>query len=448
MSRESDAAKARRAEHEARERGESPYAGVPGAAPLATTTAPPQSAARRAGKGLLGWLKTAAITLSVLYVVGYAATVALISSSTRRARWPETAAFQSEAAIGRGVRNKYRLPIDPSITPMQAGEALASIGPVRPTGGARRKPIAQQPAAPWRVIPLPRDLFPGTRATTRGLPSNAEILRHARRPLTADQKQALRMIGTAEIWRSFDLVARAGAVDILGGIFRLPLDRLVILEGGQGGTRDYGTASLSRAAWHLSEGRKDSAEAALRSMISVGAVIEESALQGFDAVMAGRIVVDGYAALQVLYELTGDPRAEVMRRELQAVQPPGPRVVRRNLPVADAHEAYLRAVADARLLPAERLNTAQMLRYSGCGSLRGIMLGADDRAAAALQQLRQDVVRFPSDGEYFDLLMNTPQDFRLGFRPSQRVFNQAGDFVARIYFNSQFRTCTMAGSIR
>jgi hypothetical protein len=449
MALESDSAKARRAEHEARERGESPYGGVPGAAPLATRAAPPPSAATRAGKGFVGWLKTAVITLGVLYIAGYAATVGLISASISRSRWLAPASFQTEASVGREVRNKYRLAIDPTISPMQAGEELASISLQGTTGGpwARRKPILRQPSAPWRVIPLPRDLFPGTRANSRGLPGNTEILKLARRPLSADQKQALRMIGTAEVWKSFDYVARAGAVDILGGFFESPLGRMPLLEGGQGITRDYGTASYSRAAWHLAEGRKDSAVAALRAMISFGAVIEASALQRFDAITAGRMVADGYSALRVLYEVTGDPRAEVMRKELQDVAPGAPRV-RRMIPAVEAHEAYLRAVADPAMLPADRLYSAQLLRYSTCASVRGIVAGGDERVAAALQQLRNEIARFPSEVEYFDLVVNTPQDFRFALRPGPRMFVDAGDFMARIYFNPQFRTCTMASSIR
>jgi hypothetical protein len=243
------------------------------------------------------------------------------------------------------------------------------------------------------------------------------------------------------------VVARAGAVDILGGLFEEPLGRLPLLEGGQGITRDYGTASYSRAAWHLSEGRKDSAETVLRLMISFGAVIEASAMQRFDANSAGRMVVDGYAALQVLYEVTGDPRAEAMRRELQSVGASVPRV-RRMIPAAEAHEAYLRAVADPAMLPADRLYSAQLLRYSSCASVRGIVAGGDDRVAAALDQLRKEIVRFPSQDQYFDLVVNTPQDYRFALRPGARMFVETGDFMATIYFNPQFRTCTMAGSIR
>lgn len=448
MPRESNDARTRRAEHEARERGESPYAGVPGAAPLATRSAKPESAAQRAGRGLLGWLKTATITLGVIYVLGYLVTVGLISASMQRTRWPEAAMFTNEASSAREVRHKHRVSVDPSVTPMQAGEALASMGPLPSIAGpgVRRKPVTQSAAVPWRLIPIPRDLFPGTRATATGLPRNTEILRLARRPLSANQKQALRMIGTAEVWKPFDLVARAGAVDILGGIYELPLGRTLVSEGGQGITRDYGTASLSRAAWHLSEGRVDSAEAALRSMISFGAVIEASALRPIDAAAAGRVVVEGYSALQALFELTGDPRAEVMRRELQAVLPAGPRT-RRAVPIDEAHEGYLRAAADRGMLPAVRLSTAELLRYSSCGSIRGIVLGPDDRAAAALQQLRQDIMRFPSDGEYFDLVVNTPRDQRF-LPPGRRTIYVAGDFMSKIYFNPQFRSCTTVGSFR
>ena len=67
---------------------------------------------------------------------------------------------------------------------------------------------------------------------------------------------------------------------------------------------------VSRAAYHLAIGQRDSAEAVLRSIVSYGFSIADNGTGLIDQ-LSGRVVVGiGRSALENFYTVTHDPRVE------------------------------------------------------------------------------------------------------------------------------------------
>lgn len=439
--------------------------GAQRAAPLAETGKDGRkpSAARRAGHGLLGWAKTAAITLGVMYVLGWAATVGFVTGVNKRLWRPSTFANTVERSAATAVTLKHRLPSDPTITPDAAGVALAALT-AAPTRSPTRAPtpastgftfreIPDRPSAPWRTLPIPQEIFPGI-SFVNGVPDPEKILALARGPLTQTQRQALRMIGSAEIWKSFDLVARASAVDVLGGRLNIPFGsdaQLVYLPaGGNPGTRWLAQAGVSRAAWHLSEGRRDSAEFALRAIVSFGAAMVENAPLLMDRLAGNSALNTGRGALIRYYTLIGDARGATLAAEAEAAvtgykQP----AVLDPIPRGDLEEMRRRMVAiiNAPELPrALRIEMLMQLKASSCQSFRQVAFGEDDLLTNTAAALKADLARFPSEQALIDLVAKPLSD-RSIYALLEREGSSAEALaaVARLYFSPRIASCGIGG---
>jgi hypothetical protein len=157
------------------------------------------------------------------------------------------------------------VPKDPSITPMQAGRAFNALHPPadRPSPFVAIEP-ARRPARPWTAMEISPEMFTGARSNIYKGPPNERILEIAPKGLTPREVEYLRAIGTAEVWHEFDLIGRANAVDMVGGRFQVPFGadatwpEMPIAK--MSATKELAYASMSRAAWHMSLGKKDSAE--------------------------------------------------------------------------------------------------------------------------------------------------------------------------------------------
>jgi hypothetical protein len=460
VSRESDAAKARRAEHEARERGELPNSGVPGAAPLTPRAAKPDSVTRRAGKGFLGWLKSAVITLGALYVVIYVVAVLTISM---RFHWTLgnptriSPQYLRTAALNAPVM-QYRLQADPAITPEAAGVALARLTPSN-ANAAPMFPLRDNgspPGVPWRLIPLPRELFPlRPNSTPGGIVRDVEILALARGPLTPAQKQGLRLVGRAEAWREYDLVARAATMDGLGGRYKFPLDpraRLWLLPGSSfAGTRELAYAGVMRAAWHLSEGRRDSAEFALRAIISVGQTMSRNTILSFDANLGEIITQTGSAALLRYFEVIGDPRAPTLKAALAAASnAPQTRTIESGLSddPAEARRKLLAAAADPSLPIPLRFETLRIANLFSCGIGKEIAFGRSPEMDAAIEAFKRDVARYPSDRAVVDLIRLEIGEAMIRRSPRNRGMVLLARGLGSLYRSERLSACAILAATR
>jgi len=428
-----------------------------GAAPLAATGHDRQkpSAARRVGRGFLSWAKTAAITLGVMYLLGWAATVGFVTAVNKRFSRISNFANTIERSAATAVTLRHRLPSDPTITPDAAGVALASLSaePTQRPIGFTYRDIPDRPTAPWRALPIPQETFPGV-GIVNGVPDHNKILDQVRRPLTAMQRQALQMIGSAAIWRSFDLVARASAVDVLGGRVDVPFGEraqwLFLPVGRSAEIRWLAQAAVSRAAWHLAEGRRDSAEFVLRGIISFGAAIVENAPLLIDQFAGTAALGTGRAALTRYYALVGDPRGATLAAEAEAAVAGYKRpAVLDPIPRGDFAQMRRRMleVVNARELPRGlRIEMLMQLKATSCQSFRQVAFGEDDLARTTAEALKAEVARFPSERALIDLMAKplgdrTAYDLLAGQGPGADALVA----VAKLYFSPRIAGCGIGG---
>ncbi|MDQ8164423.1 MAG: hypothetical protein P3A28_01520 [Gemmatimonadota bacterium] len=432
-------------------------AGASRAAPLAATGNDRQkpSAAKRVGRGFLSWARTAAITLGVMYVLGWVATVGFVTAVNTRFARARNYSNTHERAAANPVTVAYRLASDPTITPDAAGVALAALtsDPTRPLSGFTYRDIASRPSAPWRTLPIPPDIFPGV-SLVNGVPDPNKILEFARRPLTALQRQALRMIGSAEIWRSFDLVSRASAVDVIGGRLVVPFGagaHLVYLPTmGNRGTRWLAQAGVSRAAWHLSEGRRDSAEFVLRGIISFGAAIVENAPLLVDQLAGTAVLNTGRSALIQYFTLAGDARGRALAADAEAAvagyrRPAVLEPIARG-DLAEVRPRMVARISARELTRAMRIETLTLLNAAGCQSFRQVAFGQDDLVRNTAEALKADLARFPSERAVIDLMarpLGDPSIYALLVRegPGAELLTT----ISKLYFNPRIASCGVGG---
>ncbi len=432
-------------------------AGARSAAPLEgiDTAGRKPSAAKRVSRGFLSWAKTAAITLGVMYVLGWVATVGFVTAVNKRFSRISNFANTVERSAATAVTLKHRLPSDPAITPDAAGVALASLAaePTQRPIGFTYRDIPNRPTAPWRTLPIPQETFPGV-GIVNGVPDHNKILDQVRRPLTPMQRQVLQMIGTAAIWRPFDLVARASAVDVMGGRVNVPFgDRaqwMFLPVGRSAEARWLAQAAVSRAAWHLAEGRRDSAEFVLRGIISFGAAIVENAPLVIDQFAGTAALATGRTALIRYYALVGDPRGATLAAEAEAAVAGYTRpAVLDPIPRGDLAEMRRRMVAivSARELPRGlRIEMLMQLKATSCQSFRQVAFGEDDLARTPAEALKADVARFPSERALIDLMAKP-----LGDRSAYELLAGQGPgadalvAVAKLYFSPRIAGCGIGG---
>ena len=196
------------------------------------------------------------------------------------------------------------LPKDASITPMQAGLAFSALQPVDrnelfPRVTAATVPTAATTAAvasttisasapstkvdisatapeewPWRKHKLSPGMFKsaGPSAPAFSGPSPDHIIEVTPWGFSASELAYLREIAEAPLWKNYDLVAAANAVDMVGGRFQLPFKTDAFApqmpRALYPGTKELAYASMSRAAYFLAIGERAKSEAALRATVS------------------------------------------------------------------------------------------------------------------------------------------------------------------------------------
>lgn len=312
------------------------------------------------------------------------------------------------ATIAEPVRS-FRLPTDPSITPMQAGIALNALQPIRidVRGFETISPVAQ-PVAAWRTVAMAPDLFPTARPDVYEGPSSRSILEASLKGFSEREMEYLRSLATAPVWREFDLVARAPAVDVIGGQLRVPFAPEALPEQRPlpsfKGSRDLAYAAVSRAAYHMALGEPDSAEAVLRSIVSFGFTFIDNGTSGLEEVIGSMIVAIGRDALQRFYVIQQDPRAG-----LPALARPSREVVSafdRTIPrtADDVQRRLLINIEDPTVALGVRYESLRMLSGTSCTNVRELLFGPRAETMQVVERARHSLARYPSEVALVELL--------------------------------------------
>jgi hypothetical protein len=343
----------------------------------------------------------------------------------------------------------FRLPSDPSISPMQAGLALNRVQPNRVTspGFELLTPDARI-QLPWQAMPIAPDMFVTARSNFYDGPASQSILEAAARGFTPSERAYLRAMSASPVWRDFDLVARASAVDIVGGRFRIPFGAAAYPEQRPipsfKVSRDLAYAAVSRAAWHMSIGQRDSAEAVLRSIVSYGFAMIDNGSTSIEAVIGTVIVGVGRDALQRFYLIQHDPRAS-----LPGLAPPSKAGVTSTPMVApmssdEMRRHLLARIEDPDVPLSERFEEMQSLSVSSCTNVRELLFGPRSDLADALGRARHTLARFPSEQALVDLNTRLPS-LSSGYgslNPFQSLAASSASVAGFVTRNPRLVTCT------
>lgn len=330
----------------------------------------------------------------VFFVLHVLAMTGLDVEAQRPVEKPTFAAFLGRYESVVRHRPQLRAPVDPSIDPVEAGEALhalARMGTAQPVL-PEKQPLRRYPEV-WvtddgsTVGAIPRDwarkLIP---LAARGLtPAQTEYLRNvARHPAHAD----------------YSMLARAGTVDVITTTFALPIGRqfqagsLPIIP--RKPVVDGSHAHVAAAALDLAEGRVAEAEAKLKEVYTVGLILMEESPLLVDGGIGLLIAEEGRDGLRELYRATG------RTAELAALEQP-------DVPASRfASVTAFPAPDDAKSPRPMRWQALANATLDECWSLRGVVFGPGPARAEAMAKARAGLAHTPGETAWIGLMDETP----------------------------------------
>lgn len=357
-------------------------------------------------------LKRAAITLAILVLAAVllepAILVAAGGERFGKALTPRFGNVLGKLYLADATR-AFTLPKDSTITADRAGAAFHLLGPSKeqPTKFVF-KPVPPRPMVPWREDSLPPELFPKAHTQVWIGPNPSNILESAPAGFTRDEMEYLERLAHAPVWADVDVVARANAVDIIGGRFVLPFpDSVAAFEFPLirfNATKEFAYASVSRAAYYLARHDRDSAELALKTIPSLGFALVDNGTSAIDQLIGAVIVGIGRDALIRFYTIANNPAATSLKVAADTL---GPRAVAMAAASAKAplpdRDALIASVKDERLARGVRFEQLSQLALLPCTNVRELIAGPGQDVVETFAWARQHLARYPSEVAYIDL---------------------------------------------
>ena len=345
------------------------------------------------------------------------------------------------------------LPKDASITPMQAGLAFNALQPKVEVSGFPMIEPAVRPEASWQHAIITPDMFLTAQANGYYGPTGPTILEAVAKGFTPQEMSYLKTLATAPVWRNFDLVARAPAVDLIGGRFKVPFSpdvrasELPLIQ--YKFARQIASSAVSRAAYHMALGQRDSAETILRSVVSFGLTLVDNGTSILDELIGNVIVGGGRDALKRFYVITKDPRAS-----MPALSPPvkvdaAPDPMRAGN-TEDRRRLLIARSQDPKTAPGERYEALQALSASACTNARELLFGRRSDVTDALRNASTHLARYPSERALVELLGREPDFTRKtpNFNPVNDLAVSAATVVGTVLHNPRLASCTrMVGTL-
>jgi hypothetical protein len=314
---------------------------------------------------------------------------------------------------------------DPSITPMQAGEALRVLLRVRSSNDFPQRAGISVLERGWQSLPMTADMFPQIRAIGLPGPAPQAVVAVARSGFNANEMTYLRAVAESPVWEEFDKVGRAQRIDLIGGRFALPFrddafaPRLPMWSFADAKT--LASAGVSRAAYHLANGQPDKAEAALRSVVSFGIALMDNGMSAYDALFGRVIAGIGRDGLHQFYDATGDANRADATAHVASTTATTALSTRQRLSLDELQRHLLRDVNDPALPRAVRFERLQRLSYASNCSVGGMLRGPSREVLTAFEEAKRTLARFPSERAYLDLLQETPNRLPDDFADARTV---------------------------
>jgi hypothetical protein len=388
-------------------------------------------------------VRNAAIAVAIMAVVPVGIVARYGDSFWRENYGATTRAKTVIAERGR----PFALPPDPSITPMQAGQAFNALlpAPTAEAPGFRRIEPEERAVLPWDSLSITPEMF-RTVGRTQAALLGVDVITAAAKGFTPEEMAYLRAIATAPLWRTFNTVARAPAADLVGGRLQLPFatsatwEAMPIAPFSQ--PREIAQASSARAAWFMSAGQVDSAEAALRSVVSFGFVLVDNSTSLIEQLIGDVIVGIGREQLRVFYTATGNPLAahKGLAVVTNAEIPRTPR-----LSAEQIRQRMVLELNDPRVHRGERFEILHALAMSSCSNVKEMLLGPDEDVRTAMETARRSLARFPSEQAQADLLLRPlrVRSRELTGRPISQLVTSASAVAGTVLRNDRLPVCPL-----
>jgi hypothetical protein len=406
-------------------------------------------------RGRRSWFRIAArIVRDAAIAVALLATVPILLVATQGERIWGHGNFASSVRTRMKqveVARSLALPADPSITPMQAGLAYSALIPARESADFPAIEIASRPEATWRTAVLTPDMFTTAAPDLYHGPSSKTILEAVSKGFNAQETAFLHTLATAPVWRDFDIVARAGAMDIIGGQLKVPFAPTATAEQmpltNFKAAREMAYAAVSRAAYHMSIGQRDSAETVLRSIVSFGFVMIDNSTNLMDELIGNLMVGTGRDGLRRFYVITHDPRANTpalaqLDNSLYLRANEQTSTLRPS--VDEVRQQLIAQSADPSVARGERFETLRQLSVSSCTNVRDLMFGQRTDVTDAIRNARSTLARYPSEQALVDLVSRPPELGRSdgGYDPIQALAVSSATVAGVVLRNPRLATCT------
>ena len=412
--------------------------------PSRTRGAPGKASARSFASMLVAPAIVAGFVILVLY--GFAS-IAQWSAS----RFVRQAAGAGNEAIRRRVRQlgrleRYRVPVDTGISALEAGEILHAINRAGLDGDLLRW---ERPVHPRVGAPECCTQFQGnpSRLFHPALDWTIAAFAAARRGFTAEQRRFLVETSKAPAVALFRRLAQAGAVDMGGGLWAVPADstigwpELPVTRSQQLWAASSG--NVAAAALDLEAGRAALAERRVRESLSVGFLLQDDARTTADEAAGIALANSGRKSLEALFRAVGRAReADAVSARSDPPIPLGPANLQmpRNL-----DSALRRRILDTTELLGMRWQLALgPFAHLPCTQKRYWFLGPSAAHRAALKEIHDALVRYPSDERRFAMPVRTA--YQLLDPMSRRSIptrepSKVARFISRLTRNDQFQKC-------
>jgi hypothetical protein len=219
----------------------------------------------------------------------------------------------------------------------------------------------------------------------------------------------LKTIAEAPVWKDFDRVARAPAVDIVGGMYETPFAEnvsavtLPIMR--FNGTKELAYANSSRAAYYLAIGQPERAEQALRSTVGFGFALIDNGTSAIDALI-GRVIVEigrkSFEQLDAARGITASIARDAAPPTTLSDLPSD--VVASDRTIDGLRKRLVAMSEDPSLSRAIRFSALERLALSSCSNVRDLLFAPRADVRDAFVRAKSELARFPSERAFVDLI--------------------------------------------
>lgn len=344
---------------------------------------------------------------------------------------------------------------DPAITPLQAGMAFHALQSYKQNKEFPMVPVASSVERPWRTHRISADLFAssGPRMLAFDGPSPQHIVESVPGGFSETELAWLRTVADAPVWKDFDKVGAANAVDLIGGQYQLPFRDdafAVAMPTTQfANTKELAYAGVSRAAYYLAIGQPAKSEAALRSIVSFGFVMIDNANSTIDALIGSVIVNIGRNGLEQFDVATHG--TNVLAHDVPGANSTQSSGVQRRLSVSSdqLHQRLLTDAANKDAPRGLRMEQLNQLSFATCTNIPEMIFGPSEETRAAFANAKTTLARYPSEQALLDLMLdatNRVPEKEIVKSASERLIMGAAAVASTVTGNPRFAACTRIAS--